>query len=61
IHYLYLLAYFLHVLQLLDLTLFSITKLAYCDDASPIKKERFILFYNATRIQGLSNKVIRDS
>jgi hypothetical protein len=57
-----------HILQPLDLSSFSVIKSSYrcqirdlsaLDDAAPIKKERFVIYYNEARIQGLSERVIR--
>tara|TARA_R110002003_G_scaffold853_2_gene21702 strand:- start:2227 stop:3540 length:1314 start_codon:yes stop_codon:yes gene_type:complete len=68
IHCIYLPAHSSHVLQPLDLAPFSVVKSKYrdqiralsaLDDAAPIKKERFITSYNAARIRGLSERVIR--
>ena len=68
IHLLYLPAHASHVLQPLDLALFSVVKLSYrnaisalsaLEDAIPIKKERFITLYNLAREEGLSERVIR--
>ena len=67
IHLLYLLAYTLHILQPLDLALFSVIKLKYwdqirelatIDDAAPVKKERFMSLYNLARRYGFTKKVI---
>jgi hypothetical protein len=70
VHLLYLLPYALHLLQPLDLALFSVLKSRYCneiwelsalDDAAPIKKERFVILYNKAREEGLLERVVRAS
>ncbi|KAI0997084.1 hypothetical protein K3495_g11101 [Podosphaera aphanis] len=54
-----------HILQPLDLSVFSIVKsryrnqireLARLDDSAPVKKERFIIHYHKAREEGLSEK-----
>jgi hypothetical protein len=68
IHLLFLPPHSTHLLQPLDLSVFSATKtryrnqireLASLDDAAPIKKERFITYYHAAREEGFSERVIR--
>jgi hypothetical protein len=68
IHLLYLLAHASHLLQPLDLALFSILKSRYrneiralsaLNDAALVKKERFIVSYNKAREEGLSERIIR--
>ncbi|KAF2687501.1 DDE-domain-containing protein [Lentithecium fluviatile CBS 122367] len=57
-----------HVLQPLDVSVFSVVKskyrnqirdLASLDDAAPVKKERFISYYHAAREDGMNERVIR--
>ena len=57
-----------HVLQPLDLSVFSVVKrfyrqqiqeLSYLDDAAPVKKERFITAYHAARESAITERVIR--
>lgn len=64
----YLPAHTSHVLQPLDLAPFSIIKSSYrhqiqalstLDDAAPVKKERFISLHYQSRMDGLSERVIR--
>ncbi|KAI0991865.1 hypothetical protein K3495_g16322 [Podosphaera aphanis] len=59
-----------HVLQPLDLGVFSplkhhyrsiISDLAYLDDATPIKKRRFLAAYNQARTEALTSRVLRSS
>jgi hypothetical protein len=68
IHLLYLPAHASHLLQPLDLALFSILKSRYrneiralsaLNDAALVKKERFIVSYNKAREEGLSERIIR--
>jgi len=68
IHLLYLPAHASHLLQPLDLALFSVVKSRYrdairalsaLDNAAPIKKERFVVSYNLAREEGLTPKTIR--
>jgi hypothetical protein len=68
IELLFLPAHSTHLLQPLDLSVFSVTKtkyrnqirdLASLDDAAPIKKERFITYYYKAREESFSQKVIR--
>ena len=56
-----------HILQPLDLSVFSVVKsryrnqireLARLEDSAPVKKERFIIYYHKAREEGLSEKVI---
>jgi hypothetical protein len=64
---LYLPAHCSHILQPLDLSCFSavktryrgqIQRLAYLDDAAPVKKARFITYYTQAREEGLSKRNI---
>ncbi|KAI0996829.1 hypothetical protein K3495_g11354 [Podosphaera aphanis] len=57
-----------HILQPLDLLVFSVVKsryrnqireLARLDDSAPVKKKRFIIYYHKAREEGLSEKVVR--
>ena len=59
-----------HVLQPLDLGVFSplktryrqiISDLSYLDDAAPIKKQRFLQTYKLARIEAFTNRVLRGS
>ena len=65
---LYLPPYSSHILQLLDLAGFSIVKskyrrniaaLATLNNAAPVKKARFIEYYNRVREARLSSKIIK--
>ena len=58
-----------HVLQPLDLGVFFplkscyrkiITDLAHLDDAAPVKKQRFLSAYNQSRIEALTERVLRS-
>jgi len=68
VYLLFLPAHSSHVLQPLDLSVFSVIKrfyrqqiqaLSYLNDAAPIKKERFITAYNAAREGAITERVIR--
>ena len=68
IHIVFLPAHSSHVLQPLDLSVFSplktryrryIADLAYLDDAAPIKKQRFIQCYKLARIEALTLRTIK--
>ena len=68
VYLLYLPPHTSHVLQPLDLAPFSVVKSRYrdqihalsaLDDATPVKKERFITSYNHARNEGLSARNIR--
>ena len=57
-----------HVLQPLDLSVFSVVKrfyrqqiqaLSYLDDAAPVKKERFITSYHRAREAAITERVVR--
>jgi hypothetical protein len=68
VHHLSLPAHSSHVLQPLDLLVFSVVKrfyqqqiqtLLYLDDAAPVKKERFITAYYAAREGAITKRVVR--
>jgi hypothetical protein len=68
VYLLFLPAHSSHVLQPLDLSVFSVVKrfyrqqiqaLSYLDDAAPVKKERFITAYYHVRERAITKKVIR--
>lgn len=68
IHLLYLLPHASHILQPLDLALFSVVKSKYrnaiqalsaLSDGAPVKKERFVTSYNLAREEGLTGRIIR--
>lgn len=67
VHLLFLPAHSSHVLQPLDLSVFSVVKkfyrqqiqaLSYLDDATPVKKERFIVAYHEARERAINERVI---
>lgn len=69
IQLLFLPAHSSHVLQPLDLGVFSplktryrkgIAELASLDDAAPVKKQRFLSLYNLARTEALTSRVIRS-
>jgi hypothetical protein len=68
VYLLFLPAYSSHVLQPLDLSVFSVVKrfyrqqiqaLSYLNDAAPVKKERFITAYYHARERAITERVIR--
>lgn len=68
VYLLFLPAHSSHVLQPLDLSVFSVVKrfyrqqiqtLSYLDDAAPVKKERFITAYYAAREGAITERVVR--
>jgi hypothetical protein len=68
VYLLFLPAHSSHVLQPLDLSVFSVVKrfyrqqiqaLSYLDDAAPVKKERFITAYYHARERAITERVIR--
>ncbi|KAF7564356.1 HTH-Tnp-Tc5 multi-domain protein [Pyrenophora tritici-repentis] len=69
VYLLFLPAHASHILQPLDLSVFSVVKrfyrqqiqaLSYLDDAAPVKKERFITAYYHARERAITKRVIRE-